>query len=146
MVTCSNFENKREKHRFLIFKIFNFQFFKNHSPNGSLTQTITIFIKRCSGIFATILKIYLRMKSTYRTIRKYEANPGMMNDFQIASNNMTRSRINVFRILTVSGLRGTYDTGKCIIYQFLATLYIPLTYSNSLQNCCQFVKFKNYIR
>ena len=73
----------------------------------SLTPTIKIHIKRGSNFFATPLKIYFRRRLIFRTLRDYRANPRIRNDFQIGRNNMTRSRINIFRVLKVSGVRGT---------------------------------------
>ena len=71
----------------------------------SLTPKITIFIQRCSNIFATLLKIYLRRKLIFRTLCYSRANPWIRNNFQIARNNITRSRINIFRVLIVSRIR-----------------------------------------
>ena len=73
----------------------------------SLTPTITKFIKRSCNFFATFLKIYLHRKPIFRTLRYYRANPRIRNDFQIARNNMTCSRINIFRVLASSRVRGT---------------------------------------
>ena len=68
----------------------------------SLTPTITKFIKRSCNFFATFLKIYLHRKPIFRTLCYYRANPWIRNDFQIASNNITCSRINIFRVLASS--------------------------------------------
>ena len=73
----------------------------------SLKPTIAKFIKRCCNFFVTLLKICLRRKPILKTLRCYRANPRIRNYFQIARNNMTRSQINIFRALAVSGVRGT---------------------------------------
>ena len=52
------------------------------------------------------MKIYLYRRTILKALRYYRANPRIRNDFQIARNNMTRSRIQIFRILAVSGVRG----------------------------------------
>ena len=73
----------------------------------SLTPTITKFIKRSCNFLRHFLKIYLHRKPLFSTFRYYRANPSIKNDFQIARNNITCSRINIFRVLASSRVRGT---------------------------------------
>ena len=67
------------------------------------------------------------------TLRYYRAHPGIRNDFHIARNNMTRSWINIFRLLTVSGVRGTCFDIK------IRTSFIAIEYSAS--TCNRFIIF-----
>ena len=80
------------------FEEFNFQSFKaSHSTCSRLHQTITKFIKRSCN-FRDIFENLFAQETYFSTFRYYRASP---------CNNMTCSRINIFRVLASSRVRGT---------------------------------------